>query len=1015
MNRCKQWQSTSRAAFTIALLLGLQACGGGGGGSSSPQASSVLSGTAATGKARANVSVRIKGANNVTADVTTDSNGKYSRSVSGLTAPYLLRVPNEAGNGFIYSVATATGTANVHPFTDLIIRNWYKVKGSDVETEFGGTLIAANLPTVDGINTIKAVINEILATSLGTAGVPPSFDLITSPFDANQTAFDKVLDDTIVTIAPAGNVTVEAVDPTTGASSTLITTSISTDLPAAAAVPDTTLPSNPANVVAIAAGTTSIGLTWTASTDNVGVVGYNIYRDNGTTKIATSPYPAFLDTGRTSSTQYCYQVQAVDADGNLSAKIPVSATSICATTLAAPDTTAPPVPTNLSATAVSSSQINLSWAASGGDTIAYSILRGGVVVASAPGTTYSDTGLAAGSLYSYTVKSKDAAGNTSAASTQASATTQAGIPSAPTGVQAVAGNGQAVLSWNAVSGATSYTLYVASVPGVSKATGGGVADVTSPIPVTGLTNGTTYYFVVTAVNGSGESVESAQVSATPAVPASNALPAAFNNIVVAENDALGGYFLRFGTNGEYLHGQTEQNKPLNTGVEYGASGSVTTTVSDSFGYRWAAVTTVDTNGDFGLSHPLICDRLNVVNGNLIHSEDLTTPGTCATRATGVLAPTPNVTDGIVGAWALGSATTIKTQHFIFLPDGRVMMVDPIGDTTVGPGHPCGGPGVESGSYTFDTVTKVLTVGATPAFDTNGCAGLWDSTQGGNAPFSGTFTLTGTGATATVVSGGDTFTMYRVSAAKPPLTALSSNIWQTNDSFGTILMRLTANGEVLFGQVEGIGQPNVKVGVEYGAAGTLSVMSTDALGAKLSVSTLAVDTLAQAGLSHLGPCERIEVSVDGSQTLITEGSGSSTDGGISCIGSTQVTGDIKADNNPSGIVGVWALDSATVLKTQHIAFFADGKIMMVDPIGDTTVGPGHPCGGPGVELGTYTYVAATGALDVGNTPIADTNGCAGLWSSVSGNSFSGTFTLSGTGTTATVVDGPDSFTVYRVSK
>jgi fibronectin type 3 domain-containing protein len=88
-------------------------------------------------------------------------------------------------------------------------------------------------------------------------------------------------------------------------------------------------------------------------------------------------------------------------------------------------------------------------------------------------------------------------------------------PSAPTGVSATAGNGQATISWSAVSGATSYNIYWSKTSGVTKANGTKITGATSPYTHTSLTNGSTYYYIVTAVNSSGESVESAQVSATP--------------------------------------------------------------------------------------------------------------------------------------------------------------------------------------------------------------------------------------------------------------------------------------------------------------------------------------------------------------------------------------------------------------------------------------------------------------------------------------------------------------------
>jgi chitinase len=90
------------------------------------------------------------------------------------------------------------------------------------------------------------------------------------------------------------------------------------------------------------------------------------------------------------------------------------------------DTTPPSAPTNLAASATTSSSVSLSWSASTDNVgvTGYQIFRGSTNVATSTGTSFTDTGLAASTTYTYTVKARDAAGNVSAASNQISATTQ---------------------------------------------------------------------------------------------------------------------------------------------------------------------------------------------------------------------------------------------------------------------------------------------------------------------------------------------------------------------------------------------------------------------------------------------------------------------------------------------------------------------------------------------------------------------------------------------------------------
>src|SRR5205823_5331397 len=150
---------------------------------------------------------------------------------------------------------------------------------------------------------------------------------------------------------------------------------------------------------------------------------------------------------------------------------PVSVTTL------PPDTTAPSTPTELFASAVSSSQINLSWTASTDNVkvTRYIVRRDGVKVATPAATSYADAGLSAATTYSYTVAARDAAGLLSPDPTSASVTTASAadttLPTTPTGLTAAAaGSTGANLSWSASTDNVGVTGYVVRRNGVQVAT-----------------------------------------------------------------------------------------------------------------------------------------------------------------------------------------------------------------------------------------------------------------------------------------------------------------------------------------------------------------------------------------------------------------------------------------------------------------------------------------------------------------------------------------------------------------
>lgn len=190
-------------------------------------------------------------------------------------------------------------------------------------------------------------------------------------------------------------------------------------------------------------------------------------------------------------------------------------------------------------------------------------------------------------------------------------------------------------------------------------------------------------------------------------------------------------------------------EPIGTaGVEYGGAGSLVISLVDSYGYKVEVTPSIDTNRDFGLSDPLSCDRFQSLG------DKLSANGNCPDAEDGLIDKAPNSPSGLVGVWALDSASDLDTVQIAFLPNGRFLLVDPVGDDD------CGGPGVEFGSYSWNSTTGVLSL-SNLLYDTNGCGGLFEDGQ----PYGFTLTLTQGGQQLSGTSSDDPdepFTLFRIS-------------------------------------------------------------------------------------------------------------------------------------------------------------------------------------------------------------------------------------------------------------
>jgi fibronectin type 3 domain-containing protein len=306
-----------------------------------------------------------------------------------------------------------------------------------------------------------------------------------------------------------------------------------------------TVPGAPTGLTASASGS-SASLRWTApaSTGGSAITSYSIYRGTGagsesTTAIGTSTTTTYTDATVVAGKTYYYVVKAINSVGvsPVSNEVSYVISSV------------PSAPTNLAATQ-SSGKVALTWtapASSGSSPVtSYSVFRGvssaltdQVSIASTSTTSYTDALSTAGTYY-YTVKAVSAVG-TSVASTSISVVIKSAttIPGIPTATTAVGTNGAIIISWSAPannggSAITGYKVYQSTVSGSETllVTLGTTTSYTN----SGLTNGKTYYYRISALNALGEGSLGPEVSAVPnqplVVPGSFSLSASVSSGVV---------------------------------------------------------------------------------------------------------------------------------------------------------------------------------------------------------------------------------------------------------------------------------------------------------------------------------------------------------------------------------------------------------------------------------------------------------------------------------------------------
>ena len=222
-------------------------------------------------------------------------------------------------------------------------------------------------------------------------------------------------------------------------------------------------------------------------------------------------------SGLTDGTGYYFTVEAVNGGGPSMPSLEVHAT---------PEPPPPAQPSGVGASAANAA-VSVSWSSDSGAT-SYQVFDatgpGGenysspaACTANAPTLTCTVSGLTNGTQYYFTVVALNGGGSSSASS-EVHATPEPPAPGTPSGVGASPANASASISWSSDSGATSYKVFDAISPGGENDGGATACTATAPTDtctVSGLTNGTEYYFIVEATNGGGSSGPSSEVHAMP--------------------------------------------------------------------------------------------------------------------------------------------------------------------------------------------------------------------------------------------------------------------------------------------------------------------------------------------------------------------------------------------------------------------------------------------------------------------------------------------------------------------
>ena len=780
---------------------------------------------------------------------------------------------------------------------------------------------------------------------------------------------------------------------------------------ATSATTATTVPGAPTGLAATASGTTAIDLSWSApaSTGGSAITGYKIeVSPDGTSgwtdQVAdtSSTATTYAHTGLTPGTTRHYRVSAINANGTGTASNVDSSTT---------GTTVPGAPTGLAATASGTTAINLSWSApasTGGSAITgykIEVSPGGtsgwtdqVADTSSTATTYAHTGLTPGDTRHYRVSAINANG-TGTASNVDSATTDATVPGAPTGLTAMASGTTAIdLSWSAPastggSAITGYKIESSSDGGSSWSDlVANTSNTTTTYARTGLTPGTTRHFRVSAINANGtglpSNVDSATTDATaPGAPTgltataseTTAIDLSWSAPASTGGSAITGYKIEVSPDG--TSGWTDQVADTNsTATTYAHTGLTAGTTRH---YRVSAINTQGTGTPSNV--------------------DSATTGASAPGAPTGLTATASGTTAIDLSWSAPASTggsAITGYKIEVSPDGTSGWTDQVADTN-STATTYAHTGLTPGTTRHYRVSAINTQGTgTPS-------NVDSATTGASAPGAPTgLTATASGTTAIDLSwsapastGGSAITGYKIEVSPDGTSGWTDQVADTSSTATTYAHTGLTPGDTRHYRVSAINTQGT------GTPSNVDSATTDATvpGAPTGLTATASGTTA-IDLSWSAPASSGGSAITGYKIE------SSSDGGSSW--SDQVA-------DTSSTATTYAHTGLTPGTTRHFRVSAinvngTGLPSNVDSATTDATAPGAPTGLTATASGTtaidlsWSAPASTGGSAITGYRIESSSDGGSSWSDQVADTSSTATTYAHTGLT------PGDTRHYRVS-